>query len=391
MTEQAVEDQDFARDKDGRIYKDSKQNIKLALAKLGVKLRHNTFANTQPYTWGSRKGFLDDPVVNDLWLAVDDAYRFKPQHLFFGVVVDHIARQSPFHPVVDYLDGLKWDGVPRLDRWLVTYGGAEDSEYVRAVGRLTLLAAVRRVRSPGCKFDELPILESPQGFEKSTAIASLCPQESLFSDSLPLGADSKLTIEKSTGVWIFEAGELHSKGRKDIESLKAALSRYSDGPVRLAYGRKATTVERQFITIGTTNQTTGYLTDSTGNRRFWPVSVGRFNIPALRADRDQLWAEASVREATGESIRLARELWPVAASHQEARRLEDPWEEVIEPLIEGLDKIPSSALWDALGKSEVVHRVQADNYRLGSVMQHFGFKTKMIKFDGKPVRGYAKE
>jgi predicted P-loop ATPase len=390
VVDQLDELQDFRCDRNGVPFKDDQYNVKLALQKLGVKLRHNTFANTLPYTWGSRKGELDDAVVNDLWLAVDKAYRFRPQYLFFSTVVDHLARQEIFHPVVDYLAGLTWDGEERLDRWLVTYGNAEDSEYVRAVGRLTLLAAVRRVRSPGCKFDELPILESPQGFEKSTAIASLCPQEGLFSDSLPLGADAKLTIEKSTGVWIFEAGELHSKGKRDIESLKAALSRQVDGPVRLAYGRRAVSVPRQFITIGTTNQTTGYLTDGTGNRRFWPVAVGRFNIPALRADRDQLWAEAAQREALGESIRLERHLWPVAATHQEARRLEDPWEEVIEPLIQGVDKIPSSVLWDALGKPEVVHRLQTDNFRLGAVMQHFGFKNQAIWLDGKSHRGYVK-
>jgi predicted P-loop ATPase len=381
---------DFQRDKDGRIYKENQDNVKLALMKLGVKLRTNTFANSQLFEWKDRKGQVDDAFLNDLWLAVDKAYRFRPQFLFFTAVVDHVARQSPFHPVLDYLATLKWDGTPRIDTWLSVYGGAEDTEYVRAVGKLTLLAAVKRVRDPGCKFDELPILESPQGFEKSTAIATLCPEESLFSDSLPLGADSKLTIEKSTGVWIFEAGELHSKGRKDIETLKAALSRYADGPVRLAYGRKAVTVKRQFIIIGTTNQTTGYLTDGTGNRRFWPVAVGRFNISALRVDRNQLWAEAAAREATGESIRLERHLWPVAGVQQEARRLEDPWEEAIEPIIHEQTKVLSSTLWDAVGKPEIAIRTQADNYRLGSIMQHFGFKNSVMKIDGKSHRGYVK-
>ena len=79
-----------------------------------------------------------------------------------------LANHHRFHPVCNYLDALQWDGVPRIDRWLITYGGAKDGDYVRAVGALVLVAAVRRVRSPGCKFDEMLVLENPeQGTNKS--------------------------------------------------------------------------------------------------------------------------------------------------------------------------------------------------------------------------------
>jgi predicted P-loop ATPase len=171
--------------------------------------------------------------------------------------------------VCDYLDSLEWDGSPRLDKWLVTYAGAEDSSYVRAVGPLTLIAAVRRVRWPGAKFDELPVLESPtQGTDKSTAIRILAVKDDWFTDYLPLNAEPKVVIERTCGKWIIEAGELSGMRRGDIDKLKGLLSRSADRG-RLAYAKFPSEVPRQFIAIGTTNNRE-YLKDQT-NRRFWPV------------------------------------------------------------------------------------------------------------------------
>lgn len=108
-----------------------------------------------------------------------------------GTAWSTILSPNSFHPVCDYLDGLEWDGTPRLDTWLTTFGQAEDTPYTRAVGALTLLAAVRRVRQPGCKFDEMPVLESEQGKNKSSALAVLAVREDWFTDDLPLNQDTR--------------------------------------------------------------------------------------------------------------------------------------------------------------------------------------------------------
>src|SRR5262245_42136804 len=116
-----------------------------------------------------------------------------PTKTFLKTIIEVDAREASFHPVCDYLDSLKWDGTARIDKWLVTYGGAEDTDYLRAVSKLTLLAAARRVRRPGCKFDELPVLESPtQGTDKSTALRTLAVRWNWFTDYLPLNADPKV-------------------------------------------------------------------------------------------------------------------------------------------------------------------------------------------------------
>jgi predicted P-loop ATPase len=201
--------------------------------------------------------------------------------------------------VLDYLDGLKWDGKTRIDRWLTTYGGADDTPYVSAVGRIMLVAAARRVRRPGCKFDEMPTFESPQGKDKSTALKVLAVEEDWFSDDLPLTADSQKVIEQTTGRWIVEVAELSGMRKANVEHLKSFLSRQVDRS-RMAYGRLTTEKKREFIVVGTTNET-AYLKDLTGNRRYWPVKTPIFDLAALRRDRDQLWAEAAAHEAAGET------------------------------------------------------------------------------------------
>jgi predicted P-loop ATPase len=201
--------------------------------------------------------------------------------------------------VREYLDGLVWDKHPRVDRWLIDYGKAVDAPYIRAVSRLMLVAAVRRVRQPGCAFDEMLILEGPQGIGKSTALQILAGP--WYGNDLPIGADVRHFMEVTAGKWIVEASELRAMGSGDVNALKACLSR-TEEMVRMPYAREATKVPRQFIVVGTTS-VTDYLRDPTSNRRLWPVRVDRFDLDRLRADRDQLWAEAASIEAAGESLR----------------------------------------------------------------------------------------
>lgn len=373
----------------GAIIASSQHNIRVGLACLDLTFRYNAFANVTLACHGGDEQPIDDAVLHRAYLQLDTRFHFKPPLDFFQMVVFDWARHFTFHPVRDYLDGLRWDRVPRLDQWLVTYAGAADSAYARAIGAKFFLAAIRRVRSPGVKFDTIPILESPQGLKKSIAVRTLCPNAAWFTDDLPLGTDAKLTIERTGGKWIIEVGEMQGYSNADIEKLKAFCSRGTDGPVRMSYARIPIEQPRQFVLVGTTNELTQYLQDSTGNRRFWPVRVNRFDVEALRRDRDQLWAEASYREALGEPVELAEALWSVAASEQEARRLTDPFEESIEEAgIDLTDKkveaILVSTLWGAVVPLAGTSRKKNDASRIAKIMQRHGF-TRRKKINVIPV------
>jgi predicted P-loop ATPase len=388
-------DSDFIRTKDGLIVKDSQENINRAAQLLDTYFSYDEFSErmlvkdaTRP-TWR----LLDDNTVNKLWLRIDREYRFRPTFTFFEKVIMDIAHENTFHPVRDYLRGLKWDGKSRVDTWLIKYGGADDTPYARAVGALVIIAAVRRVMDPGCKFDEMLILEGEQGINKSSALRALCPNGEWFSDDLPLNVESKQIIEKTLGKWIIEASDLAGKKKAEVDHLKASLSRQFDGPARLAYARIPVERGRQFVIIGTTNSAV-YLVDSTGSRRFWPVPITKFDVEQLVLDRDQLWAEAFVREANGESIRLPQSLWETAAEIQEQRAEIDAWEEAIadvlanrQPDNDGRIRVAVNELWDAI-QPDLSRRDRLGGMRIAEIMQKLGYTRGSMRVDNKPARAY---
>lgn len=214
------------------------------------------------------------------WRDADDAQLISYVDSHYGtfsqrnyqIAVTKVADDRSYHPIREYLAALpEWDGVPRVDTLLIDYLGAEDNSYVRAVTRKTLCAAVRRVQEPGVKFDTMLVLNGPQGIGKSTLISRLAGE--WFSDSLNLSdTKDKTAAEKLQGYWILEIGELAGLRKAEVETLRSFLSRQND-IYRAAFGRRATPHPRQCIFFGTTNAESGYLRDTTGNRRFWPVKT----------------------------------------------------------------------------------------------------------------------
>ena len=368
-------------------------NICVALLKLGITLRYDRFADRMLINGLPDFGpVLEDAALDRLWLILDRQFRFRPTKDLLRTVVSDVARLNGFHPVRDYLDNLHWDGVKRIDGWLIDYGGAEDTEYSRAVSALMLVAAVRRVRSPGCKFDEMVVIENEdQGTDKSTMLATLAVRDDWFSDDLPLNISGKQVVESLRGRWIIEAAELSGMRRADVEHLKAFLSRQIDR-ARMAYGHFVTEVPRQCIIVGTTNAVE-YLKDTSGNRRFWPVRVKKFDIAALRRHRDQLWAEAAQREAGNASIRLDPKLWRSAEEEQEQRLTRDPWYDALQSALgEMKGKITSISLWEILDVRGG-QRTQEQSRRLGDAMRQLGWrranKARTIKVEGRDVMGFV--
>jgi predicted P-loop ATPase len=243
-----------------------------------------------------------------------------------GEAVNIVAKEHSFHPVRDYLQSLVWDKQPRLDAWLITYLGVEDSEFARAVGPRWLISAVARIMQPGCQVDHTLLLEGPQGLGKSTALRVLAGDD-WFSDHISdLGSkDSRLELH---GNLILEMSELDKLRHAELEKVKAFLTCRIDH-FRPPYGRRVEAIPRSCVFAGTLNDQSPF-TDETGNRRFWPVRCGTINIQALTDDRDQLWAEGFYRYTTGKSWYLeTKELNDLAKEEQEKRYAKGQWDEVI--------------------------------------------------------------
>ena len=239
------------------------------------------------------------------------------------------ASDQAYHPVRDYLNGLTWDGVPRLDTLLIDYLGAEDTPYTRAVTRKSFVAAVARIMTPGRKYDTMLVLVGEQGRYKSTVFMIMGGD--WFSDSLRTFGD-KDSMETIQGTWINEVAEMQALAKAEINAVKMFLSKRSDY-YRAAYGRYAIDRPRQCVFFGTSN-TKECLTDTTGNRRFWPVDIDqqprKKDVGSeLAKERDQLWAEAMAYWKLGEALYLPQDLEKEARTVQEAHREQHPWEGII--------------------------------------------------------------
>ena len=293
------------------------------------------------------KGEVPWKHPSKFWRDADDAQLISYVDAHYGtfsarnydIAVTKVADDRAYHPIREFIESLpEWDKVPRVDTLLVDYLGAGDTAYVRAVTRKTLCAAISRVLRPGCKFDSMLVLNGPQGVGKSTLIAKLAGE--WFSDSLNLGdTKDKTAAEKLQGYWILEIGELAGLKKAEVETLRSFLSRQND-IYRAAFGKRATPHLRQCVFFGTTNAESGYLRDTTGNRRFWPVKTpgsGKKQSWNLTHEEIlQIWAEALVYVRQGEKLYLSAEMDALAKDEQREAMESDEREGLVREYLDTL-------------------------------------------------------
>lgn len=344
--------------------------------------------STRPWT------DADDVLLMD-WLARHEGL-FLHSPKIVAQSVDAIARDNGFHPVVEYLNGLEWDGEERLPTWLENYLGCvpndiQSARYLAEVGRCTLISAVARAYKPGCKVDTCLILEGGQGRFKSTAVKTLAGD--WYTDDLRdiTSKDASLQIQ----TWIVELGELDSLSRAESSHIKAFISRQVDR-FRPPYGSRIEEFPRPGVFIGTVNPSE-YLKDDTGARRFWPVETGHIHIDWLREERDQLWAEARARYMMGEPWWFdATTRAELAAPVEASRRVTDPWEDDVLNFVKA--HVMNGARYVTLRDIEVValdiknaQRDQRIDNRVSSILRAHGWKRGQYRTATGRVWGYSPE
>ncbi|MDO3680414.1 virulence-associated E family protein [Paenibacillus ehimensis] len=276
------------------------------------------------------------------WTDIDDAGLRHYLERTYGITgkekifdaVSLCAHKHTFNDVQEWLTGLTWDGVRRLDTLLIDYLGAADTPYTRAVSRKAVVAAVARAMVPGCKYDYMPILAGPQGLGKSTFLRLLGRR--WYSDSLQT-FEGKEASEMIQGIWINEIGELTGMSKSEANAVKQFLSRTED-IYREPFGRRTSNYPRRCVFWGTTNDSE-FLKDRTGNRRFWPVDVGvhpatKSVFNQLEDEVPQIYAEAYCYWQLGEPLYLKGEAEELAKEQQEIHRESNAKEGVIREFVE---------------------------------------------------------
>lgn len=267
-------------------------------------------------TWAFRNNTLEGclEIWDDLhWRRLSDAdcssisnwlqmnYRIN---IGRQLVYDQIEVVAPKHdPLVEYLKGLEWDGQTRIETFLTTYFGCEDTPAVRMYSKHWLIALVARAMEPGCKMDNVLVLQGDQGVGKSRGLRALT--EPWFSDT-KINIGDKDALMAAGNNWCHELGELASFKKADNETQKGFFSSQQD-VFRPPYGRALVVRPRRCVFVGSTNETE-FLTDATGARRFWVAKVvNKIDVAGIRAVRGQVLAEAYKAYSEGVPYWLATE------------------------------------------------------------------------------------
>lgn len=217
--------------------------------------------------------------------------KFRKAQIAGGLEVLMASRKRDPH--AEYLKGLQWDGVQRIELFFTKYVGATDSEYMRTVSKNFWTSLAARGLEPGCKFDSMVILEGDEGIHKSSLIAAIAGKRYTFAPSNKKCLEDLDDLRKMHQSVITELPELIGLIGMDELMVKNVLAKPSDH-IRGLFARKAMECERKFVFVGTTNDKK-YLTAGMGKRRFWPVQIPKnttISLSAIMADRDQLFAEA---------------------------------------------------------------------------------------------------
>lgn len=270
------------------------ENYKLFLnnsKKFKGKIKYNEYLRQCEFDgeiWGQ---FVHDYVYQEI-----ERYFYYVKKSTADTAINNVLNEHRYNPVADYINALKWDGEKRIETLFINLLEADDTKLNREMTKKWMIAAIKRTLNPGCKFDNMLILQGGQGIGKSTICERLA--RGYFSTISVDEFGDKDLIDKMNKTWIGIVDEMDNFSKKEMSSIKTFLSQ-TDDTARLAYERTALTYQRHCVFIGSTNDDT-FLRDltSTVERRFWIIKCNKTTRDKKVSDVltndyvDQLWAEA---------------------------------------------------------------------------------------------------
>lgn len=329
----------------------------------------------------ARVGWFREAIEDAAWGG------FDPSDTWVMQAIRALAYDRAYHPVQDYLGGLRWDGVNRLDavagEVLHARGDEEERRLAVRMVRLWMISAAARALDPGCQVDTSLVLVGPQGLRKSSFFRALAGDPWFADTEIRIG--DKDGLQQIHAAWITEWGEIDRiTSARHAGEVKAFIARRTD-TFRPPYGRITESFQRSCVIVGSTNSEQ-FLTDPTGSRRFWCVRVGeRIDLELAQRWRDQLWAEAVAALRAGERWWLTSEEDVQREQGAERHRLRDPWEAVVEKYISTKWRadiagdasrrfLTTALLLERAIDVPAKDRTRAHEMRVGEVMRALGYR-----------------
>jgi hypothetical protein len=322
---------------------------------------------------------LTDADVGNMRCKIEQEFGFGPSDDTVRKAIATVVEPRSFHPVQRYLNALAaWDGHHRLERVVRDILGAEDTDLARKMIRKWFISAVARVMRPGCKVDTALVLVGPQGYRKSTFFAVLGGE--WFADTW-MNLEDKDAYLQLHAAWIYEWAEVENvTSRKQASTVKAFVTSKAD-TFRTPYGHTVAPHQRSNVIVGTTNEGQ-FLSDCTGSRRFWVLTVQRLiDTVALEDWRDQLWAEALVAYKTGEEWWLDRESEAERERAAAEYVIEDAYEEKLHAWLLGKSEAKMGHLLEFALELKTPQHTLGEQHRVGRLMRKMGWKQHRVGQD----------
>ncbi len=391
----------FKRDGKGVVLATA-DNIQMALSRsdvCGWQIRYDTFRDevmmAPDGATASWRALMDVDYFN-IKLRLESR-NFKPvSKEMIRDAVNYVASLAVFDSAIEWIEALKWDGVPRCENFLRDYFNSEDSNYVRSVSSYLWTGLAGRIVEPGVKADMVPVIIGKQGEGKSYGLSELVPSFEFFETIDLMERDADLA-RRMRGKLVIEIGELRGLHSRDMESIKEFITRSHESWVP-KYQEFARKYPRRSIFVGTSNQSE-FLADTTGNRRWLPVTCGKVDVHGIRRDRLQLWAEARERFALlGVDWKGAQDM---ATEVHDEHRMTDTWEEIISlwlhtpETVDGATPIDAEYIQvmdimrDALGL-DIKNVRRGDEMRVANILREAGLTRTRERVDGKLTRVWVR-
>ena len=381
------------------------QNLELALQKphiFGYEIRYDKFTDNIIFFDPEDKGkwqVATDALYVNVRRHLEEHHNFIPigKEIMRDAILSY-ADKNDIDTAIEWLNALEWDGVKRIDNFMHDYMGCDDTPYTRAVSRYVWTGLAGRVLEPGMKADMIPVLKSPEGYRKSTAVEAIAPTIDQFTEIDFSEKDADLA-RLMRGKLVAEIAELRGLRTRDLEGILAFVTRRVERWVP-KFKEFSTTFPRRLLFFATTNESE-FLDGSRKHRRWLPLEVKRnTDVDAIKRDRKQLWAEAKVMFL--KHGLLYEEADNLAHGSRDDFRIKDMWEEVIEKWLHtpnDLDGDKTPANQDYIMISDVARFAlnmepkslkRYDELKLANCLRALGYEPHRAYIDGKQQRAWKK-
>lgn len=312
---------------------------------------------------------------------LDDALR-----IFFS--------EREYHPIKQIIESVEWDGVSRIQTLFIRWLKCEDTPYIREVTRLVFAGGINRLYNPGCKFDDVVVLiGTNQGEGKSTFVRWLAIKDEFFTEVTEM--DGQKGVEAIEGAWVCEIAELLAVSKsKEVEAVKSYITKLVDH-YRKPYDKRTEDRKRQCIFIGTTNKEQ-FLTDKTGNRRWYPVKVNSIGYDLhdhkeeIQHDILQAWAEARHLFDEGKLKPYADRSMLSVFKERQNQAIEDDYRVgLIKAYLSNHEKVCIIEIWQKALKNEYTKPTRKESNEIALIIQGFSDWERCInpeRFDGYGVQ-----